>query len=164
MEIKKRFEKVKIVFTKPYIYSFIIIFLLYLTINYFINGFSETAPVFFSFNLNIIIPLIIFNLFIAVLVGVTINLIYIKFKEYKKIHKGHGFSSLGMFVGLLGGACPGCFAGLFPAFMGLFGITASLSSLPLFGMELQLLSIILLLISIYLLTNDDICKIKRWGK
>lgn len=160
MEIKKRFKKVKIVFTKPYIYSFIIIFLLYLTINYFINGLSKTAPVLFNFNLKIIIPFIIFNLFIAILVGVTINLVYIKFREYKKIHKGHGFSLLGIFGGLLGGACPGCFTGFFPAFTGLFGITASLNILPLFGLEIQLLSIILLLIAIYLLTNDDTCKIQ----
>ena len=63
-------------------------------------------------------------------------------------------------MGILGGACPSCFVGLFPAVIGLFGISASLSSLPLFGIEIQVVSAILLLLSLFFLTGNNVCTIK----
>lgn len=156
----RRFEKIKkVISTRPYVYSFILIIFIYLGINFFINDLSGTAPVLFNFNLNVIIPFLILNLIIAILVGISINLVWLKFKEYKFVNKEHGLTFFGVFIGLMGGACPGCFVGLFPAFIGLFGVTASLSSLPLFGLELQLISLGLLILSIYLLTNEVVCKI-----
>jgi len=157
--MNSRIEKIKkVIFTKPYAYSFIIIFILYLIINFLVNDLSRTVPVLFNFNLNIVIPFLVFNILIAVLVGININLIWLKFKEYRKINKGQGLTFIGSFTGLLGGACPGCFVGLFPAFFGLFGVAASLSIFPFYGLELLIGSAIILIVSIILLTNDVVCK------
>ena len=83
----------------------------------------------------------------------------IKFKEYKQLNKkGSGLTTLGIFAGFLGGACPGCFVGLFPAVLGLFGVSASLSVLPLYGLELQAISAVLLIISAYYLSKNPVCK------
>ena len=159
-EMNSRIEKIKkVVFTIPYVYSFITIFILYLIINFLVNGSSETAPVLFYFNLNIVIPSLILSLLIAILTGINVNLIWLKFKEYRKINKEQGLTFFGSFIGLLGGACPGCFVGLFPAFLGLFGITASLNILPFYGLELLVISAVILIISIIFLTNNNVCKI-----
>ena len=159
--MNSRIEKIKqAIFTRPYIYSFIIIFTLYLIINFLVNDLSKTIPVLFNFNLNIVIPFLILNLLIAVLIGINVNLIWIRFKEYRKINKEQGLTFIGSFMGFLGGACPGCFSGLFPAFLGFFGVTASLSILPFYGLELLIGSLIILIISIIFLTNDNVCKIK----
>ena len=66
---------------------------------------------------------------------------------------------LGVTGGILGGACPGCFVGLFPAFLGLFGMTATLSILPFNGLEIQVASTALLLFSSYFLTKPLTCKV-----
>ena len=60
----------------------------------------------------------------------------------------------------MGGACSACFVGLFPAVLGLFGVTASLTDLPFKGVELQIGSIILLGISIVLLSKPSVCNPK----
>ena len=67
--------------------------------------------------------------------------------------------ALGIFAGVLGGACPGCFVGLFPAVLGLFGVTASLSVLPFYGLEIQAASIVLLIVAIFFLTKETVCKV-----
>ena|SRR3990167_11387151 len=155
-----RVEKIKnATLKKPYIYSFILIFIIYLITNVIINKIYITAPLLFTYNLKIIIPYIILTLLTALLVATNVNLIYIKFKELKSVNKTSSLGFMGIFGGLLGGACPSCFVGLFPAFLGLFGVTASLSSLPFFGLEILIGSVILLTISIIFLTKDNICKI-----
>ena len=152
------------VLNKPYIYYFIIIIIVYTAINIIINKIYITAPLLFTNNLNIIIPYLLLSLVIAILVPLNINLIIIKFKELRQINKGSGLTFFGVFGGVLGGACPSCFVGLFPAFLGLFGITASLSSLPFYGIEIQIASVIILTVSIYLLTGKNVCKVKGGGK
>ena len=104
----------------------------------------------------------IFTLLVAFLVAVNINLVIFKFRELGSIGiKAGGIGSAGVFGGILGGACPGCFVGLFPAFLGLFGISASLSVLPLLGLEIQIVSVILLVASMILLTRDNTCDPKK---
>lgn len=147
---------------KPYIFSFLIIILAYLTITIIINKFYVIAPYLKTYNLKIVIPHLVLNLIVAILLAININLIYSKFKEAKKVEKRSGLTFLGAFSGMLGGLCPGCIAGLFPLFASLFGITASLASLPFQGLELQALAIILLIIPlIFLIKDDKTCKIKR---
>ena len=158
--MNSRIEKIKgVTLKKPYIYSFIIIFISYLIINIVVNKVYVTAPLLFTYNLKIIIPYILLTLLVALLVATNMNLIYLKIKDLKNVKKAGGLGFIGIFGGILGGACPSCFVGLFPAFLGLFGVTASLSSLPFFGLEILLGSAAILLISIFLLTKDNICKI-----
>lgn len=161
MKINKRLEKIKqVTMEKPYIYSFLIIFIGYIIINIVVNKIYISAPILLTYNLKIIIPYIFLTILTSILVSTNINLVYNKVKELKSLNKASSLSFLGVFGGLLGGGCPSCFVGLFPAFLGLFCVTASLSTLPLFGLEILLASVTLLIISIIFLTKDNICKIK----
>ena len=156
----ERFSKIKkVTLQKPYIYFFLFFLFLFILLNILINKVYVTREVLFD-NLVYGIPFILFNIIIAGLVALNINLVIIKYREFKMLNKkGSGLTSLGIFIGFVGGACPGCFVGLFPAFVGLFGVSASLSILPFYGIELQILSAILLSISVYLLTNPVVCKV-----
>src|SRR3989344_5794789 len=72
---------------------------------------------------------------------------------------------LGVVGGLVGGACPGCIAGFLPAMLGLFGVVGfSLYNLPFRGLEIQVLSIVLLIIGSLLLSRDLTCKIPKKSK
>ncbi len=81
-------------------------------------------------------------------------------KKTRNVSTAGGVAAAGIFTGILGGACPGCFVGLFPAVIGLFGVSASLGVLPLYGLELQIVSALFLAGAIALLTRDATCKIK----
>jgi len=125
-----------------------------------VNKTYVTLPTLFTaYRISFVIPFIALSLITALLVGVNINLIILKFKEIKLLSGIGGTASLGLFGGILGGACPGCLVGLFPAFIGLFGVSATLSNLPLFGLEVQIASAGFLILSMFLLTKDVTCKI-----
>ena len=157
---KERIKRIKKAITKkPYVFYFIGIFLLYIAINLIVNKLYVNLNVFTSLVLWFRIPFLLFNfLIIPFLVALTINLSILRFKE-AGFGKHTSASGLGVFAGVLGGACPGCFVGLFPALLGLFGISASLSVLPLFGLEIQIFSAGFLIIAIHLLTKKIVCEI-----
>jgi hypothetical protein len=157
---KRRLGRIKTAITnKPYIFYFISVFIIYITINIIINKFYETTDVFTTLATWFVIPFLFFSfLLIPFLVALTVSLIVLRIKESGIGSKVGSVATAGVFGGLLAGACPGCFVGLFPAFLGLFGLTASLSVLPLYGIELQVLSVIFLIFSIYLLTKDMVCE------
>lgn len=117
-----------------------------------------TLPTLLNNNLKIIIPYIIFTIAVAALTALTLNLAIIKVKQLRRIQKSSGLVALGSFFGLLGGACQSCFVGLFPAVVGLFGVTASLSKLPFFGVEILAASAGLLLLSVWLMTRENVCR------
>jgi hypothetical protein len=122
-----------------------------------------TFPTLFtSFKPIFLIPFLLLNfLIIPFLVSITIILLVGKIKDLKYISKTKGTAPVvAIFATLLGGACPGCFVGLFPAFIGLFGTTLALGSLPLGGLEIQLVSGIILIFSINYLGKLTICKKK----
>lgn len=160
---KRRIERIKrAVLEKPYVFYFIGIFLAYIALNLWVNQVYVNLPLLTSYATWFLIPFVALNfLLVPFLVALTVNLSVIKFKEMRSVSgkSSSGFGFVGVFGGILGGACPGCFVGLFPAVLGLFGITASLSVLPLFGLEIQLASVGLLGFSIVLLTRDNVCKI-----
>jgi hypothetical protein len=168
--LKRRLSKINdATLKRPYAIYFVIIFFAYIGLNLWINKIYVNLPTLTSYATWFLIPFLIFNFFLVpALVALTMNLSIVKFKELKEVQgegskKGKGkagsFAALGVFGGVLGGACPGCFVGLFPAVLGLFGVTASLSILPLFGLEIQILSTVLLGVSIFYLTRDTVCKV-----
>lgn len=168
MGYKQRLRKIKqAVFNKPYAFYFIIIFFAYIFINILINQTYVTFETFFSiYRPSFYLPYIFLNVLIAMLVALNINLIIIKFKEISFMSAGsEGFSFLGVVGGLVGGACPGCIAGFLPAMLGLFGVVGfSLYNLPFRGLEIQVLSIVLLIIGSLLLSRDLTCKIPKKSK
>ena len=148
------------IFAKPYSFYFIFFFFLYLIFNVWIIEVHITYRVLID-NLYYGIPMVILSILVAAFVALDINLMIMKFKELKKVNKGAGgVTTIAIFLGLLGGACPGCIAGLFPVVMGIFGGTAfSLNALPFYGLELQALSLVLLVIGARLMSKPAVCKI-----
>ena len=164
---ERRLERIKkAIFKKPFVFYFIFIFLAYVGLNLFINKLYISLSTLTNLALWFLIPFVFFTfLLVPFLVALTINLSIIRFKEASPGSKIKGKESglaptgVGVFAGVLGGACPGCFVGLFPAVLGFFGITASLSILPFYGLEIQFLSAAFLIFAIFLLTKDLVCEI-----
>jgi hypothetical protein len=141
-----------------------IIFFSFIALTSFFNGTHLTLPKFFlTYKLYFAIPFFILNMIIVpLLVSTTIILLLEKIKQIKQLSNKKTFLGItGTFFGILGGACPGCFVGIFPAIFGIFGITANLTILPLKGIELLILSAILLTISIFYLSKEISCKNKN---
>ena len=90
------------------------------------------------------------TLTIGFLVAANGVLVYIKYKERKRC-KGVGTASIGAAAGLIVGVCPLCVTGVFPLLLGLFGISFSFGSLPFQGIEIQILVIIILVFSLWML-------------
>jgi hypothetical protein len=89
----------------------------------------------------------------GILLGINSALLVAKINELQL--KSAGLSFTGIFFGSLAAGCPGCFFGLFPIFMSLFGITGTLALLPFNGLELQLGAIILVLVSTWFLAEES---------
>jgi len=145
---------------KKHPYFFVFFFFLYFLGDIYINESYVILPGFFHYPLKIVIPYIITHILVPLLFAINILLVIKKFQELQKVSSATGVSLVGSFVGLLSGACPGCVAGLFPVIMGMMGYaTFSLNSLPLYGTELQIISIILLFIGMLLLAYEPVCKV-----
>ncbi|HLD97748.1 MAG TPA: hypothetical protein VI815_00310 [Candidatus Nanoarchaeia archaeon] len=161
--MKQRLEKIKkAIFSWPYMLLFVIFFFVYLGINIYFNELYITLPVlFFSYKVNFIIPFLLFFILIPLLFALNVNLTVMKIKDLNTIFGvSGGFGILGVLGGLIGGACPGCIAGIFPTVLSLLGLTgASLNLLPFYGLELQSLSVIFLIIGVFLLSKEITCKI-----
>ena len=160
METRKQRIK-KTTLQTPYLYSFLGLSLGFLILNSYLNKVHITLPALFQ-NYKISIPFILLNIAVAILVATNINLAVYRFKEYKNINKSSGLTAAGLAAAFIGGACPSCLVGVFPALLGTFGVAGtSLSILPFYGLEIQVFSILLLTIGLIFLTKDNTCKIKR---
>ena len=147
-------------FARPYSFYFIFIFIFYLLLNIFINKIYVTYGIIF-YNPSFGIPLVLLMILVAGFVALNINLIIMKFRELKKVNGGEtSITTIAVFLGIMGGACPGCLVGLFPAVLGIFGgAAAGLDILPFKGLELQAGSLVLLIIGAKLLSRPAVCKI-----
>lgn len=147
---------------RPILFS--LSFILFIALNSILNGTYITMSNFFSsYKFLFAISFTLLNLLIIpFLVAATITLTTQRVIELKKISKKKGLLGIiGTFFAILGGACPGCFAGIFPAVLGLFGFAVNLSILPLKGLEISFISIVLLIIALYYLSKDMTCKVKK---
>ena len=84
-------------------------------------------------------------LLMSSLSAILFSMILFKFDNFKKLEGKGFFGFLGAGVGAFGVGCPTCGAFLF----GLIGMPLALTYLPFKGLELQAVSIIVLLFSIY---------------
>ena len=145
---------------KPYSYYFISIFLAYMLLNIILSEFYITLK-FIPYYLNTIKWHLLFgsallSLTIGIMIAINFNLIIMRYKETKRLNVK--LTPLGFILGLSTGICPACISGIFPLLFSAIGI--SLLALPLKGLEIQFLSLVLLLLSAYFLSKDTkICKI-----
>ncbi len=127
---------------------FWILFFSYLILAVVMSNFYQTAryiPYYLdSINWLELILSIIFTLVIATLV--SLNVLY--FKEKRKLNKS--LSCTAALVGLSTGVCASCVSGVFPFLLSVLGISFSYALLPFHGLEVQFLTILVLIISLYL--------------
>ena len=164
--MSERFSTIKSVLKqKKYFLIFLITTLIYLGIYYLIiNYFLTSFSLFFTtYVKSYAYPAFILNIIVAVLMGVNISLLIYRMKEFATDKKSSMMSGVGIFAAALANGCPGCFAGLFPVILSIFGISATLSILPFNGLELQGLSAVLLGASIFFLAGktQNVCEIKK---
>jgi len=159
-----RKEKIKEVLTnKKYLTVGIIAGLIHLSIYYWqvtttAGSFLSFAKAFVGWYVFASVPL---AFLIAGLIGLTVALFAARLKEFRNFKSASASSSGGLFLGTLASGCPGCAIGLFPLVAGVFGISATLGSLPFGGVELQLVSVGLLGGSVFLLSKESkVCKVK----
>lgn len=138
-------------FDKKRVFTFIAIFLVYLSLVVLTSGFYKNIPLIIIyastvswFKLGISILL---SLAIATFVSLNSILIYEKYKEKKKCRTQTLAGSIGAVGGLAVGVCPICLTGVLPLILGALGVSFSFFTLPLQGIEIQLLIIIILVIS-----------------
>ncbi|MAG02823.1 hypothetical protein CMI42_05790 [Candidatus Pacearchaeota archaeon] len=157
---KFQIKNVRRALSGKYLLYFIFVFLFYFIFTIWINELYVTYDILFV-NPSLGISLIFLLFIVSLLVGLNVNLLILKIGELQVVNKSIGvLGVIGICLGIIGGGCPGCIAGVFPFLVGLFGGTAvSLSVLPFNGLEIQLVSIVLLLISIYYLSRPSVCKV-----
>ena len=161
IQLKLRLEVIKSVLSiKGYVLLFIILILLYVAANVLINQFYVVLPVFFSYRLSLVIPYVTVSIAIGIVAALNITLVVYKFRQAAAIKKETGTTALGIFGGMLGGACPGCFVGLLPTLTGVFGVSLTLSVLPFLGFELTIPALVISLIALYIISNPLTCKVK----
>ncbi len=148
-------KSIKSAFQRPYLFWVVSIFIAYLTLNVYLSEFYITLQ-YVSVYANQIhwIELglsVLFTLSIALLVSINIVYGYIRHKEQKDVRKTGAVTCVATVGGLATGVCASCMASVFPLVIGLFGVTFSWARLPFGGMEIQLLTVGLLIASLYFL-------------
>ena len=142
----------KTLFKKPYIYFVILIFLVYLSLNVILSGFYNAIPLILVYAKTLNWFKLSISIFLTLIIGALIAfnsvLIYVKYKERRKCKKELTLSSAGAIGGLVTGVCPLCVTGLIPLILGFIGVSFSFASLPLQGIEIQILVVIILLASL----------------
>ena len=144
-------QKIKKAITKKeYVFLFFLWCCLFLLLNIYINELYIIRELLFTYPYYIVFPFLFFTTINTLLAALCINLVIIKYHEVKTLSATDSvLGTFGAFCTLLAGACPGCIAGFFPILMGIIGLNITLVQLPLYGIEIQILSMIILLIGAY---------------
>lgn len=112
-----------------------------------------------GFHLSYTVAFTILTVLISALLGILLTLIIAKIREVRIKTLGAGVT--GVAIGALAVGCPGCIFGLFPLLLGFLGVGGTLAILPWNGIEFQILTVILLCVSILSLgkESDVTCKV-----
>ncbi len=147
----------KIFFKKPYLTGFLLVFILYLAFSVILSGFYNTISLivkyastvnWFKLGLSLLLTLII-----GFFVAANSVLVYHKWRERRHCREGTVLAGAGTVGGLIVGVCPLCLTGLIPLLLGFFGVSFSFASLPFQGIEIQVIVIVLLAWSYYLIKD-----------
>lgn len=145
----------KEIFHYPYVYWLIAIFLLYFGFNVYISEFYiiiQYLPIYLStVNWSKLIFEFTLSLVIAALVAVNMVYGYIRYTERQQIKNSGVLACAGAVGGLATGVCSSCVVSVFPLIMGFFGVTFSWAFLPFGGIEVQILTLLLLGVSLWLM-------------
>ncbi len=112
----------------------------------FLNGMIFLGRIIIGFKETILVSTFIFVIIISLLIGLLFTVMIYRVSSIRKINGQIGvFGAIGIFLGLFIPGCVACSVGA----LGFLGITGSIIGiLPLKGLELQILSIALLVFGI----------------
>ncbi len=150
----------KRVFQSPYHILFFCIFFLYLLLNILFSGFYNTVPLILQYAATVDWFSLTISVLLAIAIGffIAVNsiLLFIKHRQRKECAGAATMTGVGTVGGFITGVCPLCITGLFPLLFSFFGISFSLGSLPFGGIEIQALTLLLLLFGYFSLTRTRI--------
>src|SRR3989344_1809887 len=145
----------KRVFQRPYLFWTLGIFLSYLFIAVVLSGFYGTFQLILLYadtvNLLKLSLSLLFSLIIGSLVAINSVYLFLLSRARRQCKPSRTLTGVGTAAGLLTGICPLCVTGLLPLLLGFFGVSFSLGILPFQGLEVQVLTIVLLGFSLFLL-------------
>ncbi len=132
-------------------------------------SFSDKLKILFAslgvFRTNFTLLSQVISVIVAFLAGVNVALLIHYLRQRVRVQRESGVSIIGIILGMLGVGCSACGSIVLSSLFGLTTASALLSFLPLGGVEFGLLSIILLLWSIYYTgkkaEDPFLCSVKR---
>ncbi len=131
------------------------IFLLYELLNILATGFHTTLYYAYLYRAQVNWLELGFSSFLALVIGVLVGLTsvsaYLQYKERQACREGTVLAGIGALGGLVTGFCPICTVSVIGLLFSTLGIGFSLGSLPFQGIEIQLLTIIILSVSLWFL-------------
>lgn len=138
-------------FRHPVLFFFL--FLAYLALVVVVSGFYNSVPLILVYASSVnwvkLSISLILSVLIALLVAYNGVLVYAAYRARRACADAKFATSLGAVGGVMVGVCPLCVTGIVPLLFGVFGLSFSFASLPLGGIELQLLVLLMLLVSVY---------------
>ncbi len=163
MQYKQRIKRIKhILQERKYFLIFICIAIAYTLLSlYLINSFFAGIENFLNYDK---LWYVLLNFaaiaIVSFLLGLNIALNIHRFNEMKTISKYSTIGIFGSFFSFLGIGCPSCSLSIASTLIPSLGSFIVIGSLPLKGLEIQILSIAILLLSLYFVTKENTCKIE----
>jgi hypothetical protein len=143
----------KYLFRKPFVFLSASLFFGYLVLVYFLSDFGNTFRTVLLYTDTLNWPKfsmsILLTLIIASLVAINGTTAYRQYRLRKECREGSVLAGAGTLGGLALGVCPLCVGGILPIILGALGVSFSFGTLPLQGIEIQILVIVILLISLW---------------
>ncbi len=131
------------------------IFLGYELLNFFVTQFSQTLITAYFYRDTVNWGKLGLSITLALLIGILIALTsvsaYLKYKERRHCREGTLLAGVGTIGGLVTGFCPLCTVSIGGLLLSAFGVSFSLGSLPFQGVEIQVLTVIVLCVSLWVL-------------
>jgi hypothetical protein len=149
--------KLKELFRRPYVFWVIGVFIFYITIVSIVTGFYKTIPLlifyFNTLNWAEFGPSLALSLAIGIFVSMNSVLLYRNYKKRASCRNTGALTGIGVAGGMAVGICPLCTLGMLPLILGVFGVTFSFASLPFKGLEIQFISLLILVFGFYFLKD-----------
>ena len=149
---------IKTAFQRPYVWWTITLSMIYFFALIITSSFYVTIRYLWVYSSQIKYGELVFglvvSLIISILVGMNIVCGVIAYRKRQQIKKQGILSCVGTVSGLAAGICSACVTSIFPFIFGLFGVTFSFANLPFKGAEIQILTVVILILGLYFLSRD----------
>lgn len=120
-----------------------------------LSGLQLTLNLLLSIHTNLTAQSIVVTAAIGLLLGLNISLLIYKITQAREFGTGAAATGgIGFFLGLLGVGCAACGTALITTILPFVGIGSALTILPFGGIEIQVVALLLLALSIWLLVRN----------